>query len=132
MTDLKALSDRELGERIFADLLGYRRDERRPDQWWCNGAQHYDCDIRPNHHPDEVLTGDGMLLVLEAMRERGWEWVTQSGDGGWAIAVQHHDGRSSGEMWDGNPTPYPDASLPRAVAEAALEALNASRSMEGA
>ena len=67
-------------------------------------------------------TGDGMVLVLEAMRARGW-WVlcaVSRLDGRWYVQV---DSSVSSDMTigEGHAT-----TLPRAVAEAAMAALEAS------
>jgi hypothetical protein len=70
-------------------------------------------------------TGDGMLMVLEAMKERGWDWHIESAEGAWWLRLEHDDGREVGySPFDGNSTITATAlSIAAALAaKAALEA----------
>jgi hypothetical protein len=71
--------------------------------------------------PSYSSAGDGLLLVLEAMRERGWNGYTHvvPEDSLYHAAFQHESTKSIVLDW------HDCDSLPRAVAEAAYAALNA-------
>lgn len=93
----------------------------------------YYCPQHGDHSPlppyAYSTTGDGMLIVLEAMRERGWHGMLDygfPGDGYWVEAgftrlVEPAEGRGP---FDNAPAAHHD-SLPAAVALAAKAALEA-------
>ncbi len=69
-----------------------------------------------SERPGLSTTGDGMLLVLEAMRERGWGAVIVMGRQVWSIDVQTAKCKTLSRARADT--------LPRAVALAALAALD--------
>ncbi len=95
----------ELYERV-AEKLGWKwLDESGPVQW---------C-LLPGEHADyegyvAMGTGDAMLAMLEAMRERGWYTeIYGDKDQGWMVEIEGHERNAS--------------TLPEAVARAVDAAL---------
>ena len=135
MSTIEVLSDRALdawlAERLFG-LVECSFPECREE---VEGHDHY-------HFPGYgwgswkradlySSTGDGMLLVVEAMRERGWWFsVEEYGIEGphQCVEFTHHpdDSEEDGIEWPtGIATALTPGSFPRAVCEAAKAALEA-------
>lgn len=73
--------------------------------------------------PAYSSTGEGMLMVIEAMRERGWWFsVEEYGDDGPHQCVEFD---KDGDDYLPTPVAAVPGSLPRAVAEAAAQAIRA-------
>lgn len=73
--------------------------------------------VTHEYDPPDLTTGDGMLMVLEAMREAGWLFAVYNvNDGGYEAQFFRPHGHDS-SMEDA-------PSLPTAVTLAALSALN--------
>jgi hypothetical protein len=110
MTEHSTLTDRELDAALEKRLFGWQGRKVPGEGGWT--------------FPHYSTTGDGMLKVLEAMRERSrsirlhWNdvsklWVAWFSDRPWAPGA-------AGDLYQDESS---DASLPRAVALAALAAL---------
>jgi len=114
MADTTTLSDTDLALRL-ARALGWETTppERDVQRFRLPGRSTW-------HRPWWLYGGDGMLRVLDAMRERGWKYNT----------ADEYD-KHSANVWrftDSTELLIHSAwhnSLPRAVAEAALAALEA-------
>lgn len=110
------LFDRDLDAWLAEHLLGFKRDRA--------GAlfKHFEGPTWSGKDylvPESSSTGDGMLLILEAMRERGWVGLVKwDGD-------REHDHYTALFSQPDNVARIDAHSLPRAVAEAAKAALEA-------
>ena len=113
MTDLNTIL-----EYLATELLGWERD-RFPafnDGSWSKPKNHF-TQLSNQELYLHLLTGNGMLEVVEAMRDRGFLVSCTSllkEDGGWTVFIV-----SDENDWDG----YADT-LPEAVCRAAYEALH--------
>lgn len=116
------MTDRELDAWLAEHLFGWEWVPQRVDIlaggfWRSPDGEHHQT---PNQHDfwdcAYSSTGDGMLMVLEAMRERGWSFQLSDGltETSLWVALFESD-RADHQI-------YAD-SLPRAVAEAAKAAL---------
>lgn len=118
-----------LGPLVWFDDVGPDPDDGRDIRGW--GGEHAACyaDDEPYNDPDKTWqwtvvgpnssTGDGMLLVLQAMRERGFHWELQTSKARFSMPGVRHD-------WSAHFSADNVRALPRAVAEAAKAALEAS------
>lgn len=125
MTTTDTLTDTELDAWLAEHLLGWKQCP------WAFPGDVMLCDLNdPNHlsggmHTTHGLasTGDGMILVLEALKARlpnediHIEHMTGTG---WAVSTCYEQ-ETGWSGWER------DESLPRAVAEAARAALSAQR-----
>lgn len=130
MTDYASLTDREIDALVAERVMGCQR----LNPLWkdhvgccgCFGRPHDDADGDgkiPHFHPYSS-SGDGLLAVIERMRELGWEYLIEgpTADGSHFVEFTRWEDRG-GEIdhrLEGN---YEDPSLPRAVALAALRAV---------
>ncbi len=130
------MDDRELDAWLAEHLFGWSLVGVKGH--WTQGVETRDWSGRPPgqsrgvpHVPALSSTGEGMLKVMEAIRQRGWEWD---------IADIHINPEFGGFLWRAfcmrdDVTPYPQAThalLPRAVAEAAKEAIKRQPTIEPA
>jgi hypothetical protein len=119
------MTDRELDAWLAEHLFDAHAHEWAVDEpvgdeqrWRCSGCRVYF--TGPNERPPAFIacayssTGNGMQLVLEAMRERGWYATIEAVD---------RDGRWYCRFNDDSQSYAYTDSLPRAVAEAAKGAL---------
>ena|SRR5947209_1334081 len=120
------LTNAEINERLAVELFGHTLVDPQPkdDPRWRPS------NIRPSR---DYLTGDGMIQIIEAMRERGWTWLTEVYPETDAYAKARGQDRHHATFVRDTMAGYQRAeawchSLPRAVALAALQALTEEKS----
>ncbi|MDE2102550.1 MAG: hypothetical protein KGL39_35210 [Patescibacteria group bacterium] len=142
------LTDRELDAWLAERLFGLPLHEWRKTGSISGFQNFYECTVDPPHGMKcrasnfdlgtrYSSTGDGMLLVLEAMRERGWWGTTNTPDSGmrdsgmsvsasfWRLHLHDSTGPHGEPSRIANDLISREAAtLPRAVAEAAYAALS--------
>ncbi len=121
----EALTNHELNGWLAEHLFGWHH--LRDIQGWIGGEA--GLSVTNQRVPDYSSTGDGMLLVLEAIRERAWVVSIDEASVGPAGARTPENHR---RLWDCTLKPFDDEderyivemdeSLPRAVALAAKSA----------
>lgn len=126
------ITDRALDAWLAEHLFIVEGGSRQPDGSWTTFRR----GSRVDEVPSPTSTGDGMLLVLEAMRERGWYGSASFIApiyGGECMAQFSRHNPHEGYAEDGRPCVIANdivsvtaPSLPRAVALAAKTALEAS------
>lgn len=114
---------RELNRRVAVEVMGLQVHEVTPEQYSVYisderdyvyaGGLYYVADGKAHELPD-YLTGDGMLAVIERMRELGWMGDLFSVSGGWQCEFWHKGKGTVRERRD---------TAPEAIALAALAAL---------
>lgn len=128
------LSDRELDEWLAINLFGWEIRGNRRGNWRVDspaggpaviherGKPPVYTGYRPERLPLFSSSGEGMLLVLEAMRTRdlGLLGIWEDADGYGASF-----GNAGGHEWSVESNEGRRLTLPRAVAEAAYSALSA-------
>ncbi len=103
MTQAAVTDTAELDAWLAEHLLGWLR--LNSGGWRCTGADtcthatapHTNPQVHSSVPPALSTTGDGMLMVMQALRERGWEWTIRF--------------REDGVHWPGRMYPL-DTSLP--------------------
>lgn len=119
------LTDRELNEWLAEHLFGGTPTSDTDAGWDLPALGHFClCGDDGYNHFNPSGTGDGMLLVLEAMRERGWIGVLKVSIDTLSYAHFSRNARH-GETHHVMTEDFATESAPRSVAEAARAALEA-------
>jgi len=117
------IDDATINALVAEHVLGMTlRDDESGEPCWYDAAGQYICDANGgdenNRTPDACNSGDVMLNVIEAMRERGFGVYTVSWKDKLIATVEIDDGDRIKQLAHIEANP-----LPRAVALAALKAL---------